>query len=139
MSPAGHSWGRFPQASHTVISVIDRHRPLPARDRAMLPYGNGRSYGDSCLNDGGALLYTKALDHFIEFNPESGELECEAGVQLADILDLVVPQGWFVPVTPGTRFITCWRSSCCARMAVAACAAQRKTPNGSPPQSVGWG
>jgi FAD/FMN-containing dehydrogenase len=106
MSPAGHSWGRFPQASHTVISVIDRHRSLSAQDRAMLPYGNGRSYGDSCLNDGGALLYTKALDHFIEFNPESGELECEAGVQLADILDLVVPQGWFVPVTPGTRFIT---------------------------------
>lgn len=106
MRADGHSWGRFPQATHTIVDVVDRHRPLPKLDQVMLPYGNGRSYGDSCLNDNGALLHTKALDHFIDFNPETGELACETGVQLADILDLVVPQGWFVPVTPGTRFVT---------------------------------
>lgn len=85
---------------------MDRHRPLPAVEGSMLPYGNGRSYGDSCLNDGGNLLHAHRLNHFISFDPSNGQLECEAGVQLAEILDLVVPQGWFVPVTPGTRFVT---------------------------------
>jgi FAD/FMN-containing dehydrogenase len=85
---------------------LDRHRPLPAVEGSVLPYGNGRSYGDSCLNDGGNLLHAHRLNHFISFDPSNGQLECEAGVQLAEILDLVVPQGWFVPVTPGTRFVT---------------------------------
>lgn len=72
----------------------------------MLPYGNGRSYGDSCLNDNGLLLAMRGLDRFIDFDPASGVLRCEAGVLLAEILALAVPQGWFLPVTPGTRFVT---------------------------------
>ena len=72
----------------------------------MLPYGNGRSYGDACLNDGGTLLHTRGLDRYIAFDPASGILRCEAGVLFADILDFAVPRGWFLPVTPGTRFIT---------------------------------
>jgi FAD/FMN-containing dehydrogenase len=72
----------------------------------MLPLGNARSYGDSCLNDDGILLATRGLDRFIAFDPATGVLTCEAGVLFAEILDLVVPQGWFLPVTPGTRFVT---------------------------------
>ena len=77
----------------------------------MLPYGLGRSYGDSCLNDGNGLLDTHLLDRFIAFDPESGELECEAGVSLADILALLTSRPadeprWFLPVTPGTKFVT---------------------------------
>jgi FAD/FMN-containing dehydrogenase len=89
-----------------VIAVTDRHGPLPASELPMLPLGNARSYGDSCLNDGGVLLAARGLDHFIAFDPASGVLTCEAGVLFSDILDLVVPQGWFLPVTPGTRFVT---------------------------------
>jgi FAD/FMN-containing dehydrogenases len=106
MSRAGQSWGRYPRVTQARIDLSDRHRPLPAVEGSMLPYGNGRSYGDSCLNDGGSLLHAHRLNHFISFDPSNGQLECEAGVQLAEILDLVVPQGWFVPVTPGTRFVT---------------------------------
>lgn len=106
MARAGRSWGRYPVTSETVIPLADRHAPLPSLDRAALPLGNARSYGDSCLNDGGILLATRGLDHFIAFDPGSGVLTCEAGVLLAEILDLVVPQGWFVPVTPGTRYVT---------------------------------
>lgn len=72
----------------------------------MLPYGQGRSYGDSCLNDGGLLLLTRTLNRFIEFDKQSGLLRCEAGVTLAEILDLTVPHGWFLPVTPGTKYVS---------------------------------
>lgn len=106
MSNATESWGRYPRTTADSVALIDRHQPLPSGDASCLPYGNGRSYGDSCLNDGGVLLKTRGLDRFIAFDPATGELTCEAGTLLADILDLVVPQGWFLPVTPGTRFVT---------------------------------
>jgi len=67
----------------------------------VLAYGNGRSYGDSCLNDGGVLLDGRGLDRLIAFDPATGVLRCEAGVLFAAILELVVPQGWFIPATPG--------------------------------------
>jgi len=85
-----------------------RHQPLPLAggDDPLLPRGAGRSSGDSCLNDGGVLIDATGLDHFIHFDPEQGQLRCEAGVLLSDILQLIVPAGWFLPVTPGTRFVT---------------------------------
>lgn len=100
------SWGRYPRARHSVYRLRDRNAALPCGRYPMLAYGNGRSYGDSCLNDGGLLLAMRGLDRFIDFDPASGVLRCEAGVLLADILQLAVPQGWFLPVTPGTRFVT---------------------------------
>jgi len=101
------SWGRYPRARHrAVVALRHRDSALPDFERPALPHGNGRSYGDVCLNDGGTLLMTRGLDRFIAFDPASGVLRCEAGVLLSDILDLVVPQGWFLPVTPGTRFVT---------------------------------
>jgi len=71
-----------------------------------LPFGNGRSYGDSCLNNGGTLLDARHLDRFVDFDPQSGLLRCEAGVLLSEVLALSVPRGWFLPVTPGTQFVT---------------------------------
>jgi len=72
----------------------------------MLPYGNGRSYGDVCLNDGGALLLTRGLDRFISLDPDTGIIECEAGVLLSEIIELALPHGWFPAVTPGTALVT---------------------------------
>jgi FAD/FMN-containing dehydrogenase len=66
----------------------------------------GRSYGDSCLNDKNALLLTRSLDHILEFDVETGLLRCEAGVSLDEILRLIVPHRWFLPITPGTKFVT---------------------------------
>jgi FAD/FMN-containing dehydrogenase len=102
------SWGNVIRAPHVVLQPTDRHAPFPdARaHRSVLPYGNGRSYGDSCLNRDGALLQTRFLDKFIAFDPQTGVLACESGVKLCDILQLALPRGWFLPVTPGTRFIT---------------------------------
>ncbi len=101
------SWGRYPpHQSHRVILLYNRHALLPPIKCSLLAYGNGRSYGDSCLNANGVLLHTRGLDRFIAFNPTTGVIRAEAGVLLAEILDLVTPQGWFLPVTPGTRFVT---------------------------------
>ncbi len=72
----------------------------------MLGYGLGRSYGDVCLNEGGTLLDTAQLNSLIEFDPLSGRVHCEAGVTIAELLRVFVPRGWFVPVTPGTKFVT---------------------------------
>ena len=100
------SWGRYPATRQALIRCHDRHAVLPAVAGSLLPHGNGRSYGDSCLNDGGTLLQARGLDRFIAFDPQTGVLRCEAGVLLSEILELIVPQGWFLPVTPGTRFVT---------------------------------
>jgi len=100
------SWGLLPKATHKMKSIKDRTSPLPEIADSLLPYGLGRSYGDSCLNDGGSLLLTRGLDRWVRFDAETGRLECEAGVSLAEILQLVVPAGWFLPVTPGTRHVT---------------------------------
>ena len=46
------------------------------------------------------------LNRFIAFDPQQGILRCEAGVTLEEILQLIVLQGWFLPVSPGTKFVT---------------------------------
>ena len=102
------SWGRFPHSRGQQDRWLhDRSAPLPLPDAgSVLPRGNGRSYGDSCLNPGGTLLHARPLDRFIAFDPASGLLRCEAGATLSEIIDLALPQGWFLPVTPGTRLAT---------------------------------
>lgn len=107
--PTYQSWGRYPQAVQDVVALNWRGEPFPRQhcvDKTVLPFGNGRSYGDVCLNDGGVLLACRGLDRFIAFDPTQGILRCEAGVLLSEILALVVPQGWFLPVTPGTQLVT---------------------------------
>lgn len=103
------SWGRYPLARQNTLQLrwAGDALPMPAAGSdTLLPYGQGRSYGDSCLNDGGTLLLTEGLGRFIHFDRAEGLLCCEAGVTLAEILRLIVPQGWFLPVTPGTQFVS---------------------------------
>ncbi len=106
MSGMGQSWGGYPKAHQLLVPLSDRRAPLPDFEGTALPYGNGRSYGDSCLNPDGTLLHVRSLDRYMAFDLATGVLQCEAGVTLAEILDLAVPQGWFLPVTPGTRYVT---------------------------------
>ncbi|TAK94731.1 MAG: FAD-binding oxidoreductase, partial [Aquabacterium sp.] len=102
------SWGRVLREPHQTLGLGSRHQPLPMPQDggSVLPFGNGRSYGDSNLNPGGALLLGGQLDRFIAFDPATGILRCEGGVLLSSIIQLVLPQGWFLPVTPGTQFVT---------------------------------
>jgi FAD/FMN-containing dehydrogenase len=79
---------------------------MPEESMTVLPYGMGRSYGDCCLNDGSALIATHQLNRFIDFDPHTGILRCESGVTFQEIAHSTVPRGWFLPVTPGTQFVT---------------------------------
>lgn len=104
---ANASWGRYPVVrDQRTASLFDRNASLPKFEGTALPRGSGCSYGDSCLNPGGTLLIARGLDRLIQFDPATGLLRCEAGVTLAEIIDLTLPQGWFLPVTPGTRHVT---------------------------------
>lgn len=101
-----NSWGRVFSPQQTILGMTDRTAALPETAGTLLPYGAGRSYGDSCLNDGNALIRARDLDHLIAFDPVTGVLRCEAGVLLAEIIEFALPKGWFLPVTPGTKFVT---------------------------------
>ena len=102
------AWGRLSALPHQVVALSDpRHtKALLMASTPGLPFGNGRSYGDACLNPAGVLWATRGLDHVIAFDPQTGVLTCEAGVLLRDIQALVAPRGWLLPVTPGTQMIT---------------------------------
>lgn len=116
IQPLGHppeyfSWGRYPRAQHESIYKAywtDQVEALLARARpgSCLPYGMGRSYGDSCLNIGRNLIDCSHLHRMLNFDRQTGRLYCEAGISLADILAVTVHRGWFLPVTPGTKFAT---------------------------------
>ena len=104
------SWGRVdrrPQywARPQFLDELGELVSDPARPD-KLAIGLRRSYGDSCLNSGGAVIDATGLDRFIDFDPEAGRLRAEAGVSLSEALRLIVPRGWFLPTTPGTRFVT---------------------------------
>jgi FAD/FMN-containing dehydrogenase len=101
----GVSWGRWPRYPHTIVPLHTRFDAIPDA-KPILPFGNGRSYGDVCLNEHGTLLSTRGMDRWIDFDPASGILECEAGVLLSDIIDLMLPRGWWPAVCPGTAFVT---------------------------------
>lgn len=102
------SWGRLPHGPQNLVPMPPawkKQMPISALG-PLLPRGNGRSYGDVALNSRGPLIDMRTLQRFVEFDVTSGSLTCEAGISLGEILDLVVPHGWFLPVTPGTRHAT---------------------------------
>ena len=99
-------WGRYPRIDAAIQSPKTGNACAEVlREYGhIIPRGLGRSYGDSSLSP--QVLETTELKYFQEFNPGTGVLACDAGVSLYEILNVFVPKGWFLPVTPGTRFVT---------------------------------
>ncbi len=109
-------WGRYPQIENTplkpahtpavqsIISAQVNSNLSRPNQPGLIARGLGRSYGDSALAN--TLLSTQNLDHFLAFDEETGILDCASGVSFAEILKVLVPKGWFLPVTPGTQFVT---------------------------------
>ncbi|MEX0618981.1 MAG: FAD-binding oxidoreductase [Pseudohongiellaceae bacterium] len=104
-----YGWGRFPKTDAEITAPRDAAalqawvRETDGRAGHAIVRGAGRSYGDSALAP--QILSSRYLDHFCEFDDE-GRLRCSGGVTLGHILDNFVPRGWFLPVIPGTRFVT---------------------------------
>jgi len=103
-------WGRTsPSASSVIpvdveVSAVDAVRTVGGR--GVLARGLGRSYGDSAQNAGGDVLAMDRFDRVLSFDSSTGVVEVEAGVSIDALITRLLPSGWFVPVTPGTRSVT---------------------------------
>ncbi|REC39962.1 FAD-binding oxidoreductase [Chryseobacterium sp. 5_R23647] len=100
------NWGNFPivekemkseDSFRKIKEFVQNHNEVIAR-------GNGRCYGDASLGE--SIFSTKKLNKFISFDRLNGIIECESGVLLSDVLEISVPQGYFLYVTPGTKLIS---------------------------------
>jgi FAD/FMN-containing dehydrogenase len=98
-------WGRYPVQS-CELERPERYRDLRPSSARLIVRGQGRSYGDAALNENGRVLLTERINRLLDFDMEQGVLHAEAGVTLADLLEIIVPHGWFLPVTPGTKFVS---------------------------------
>lgn len=100
------NWGNFPviAANFNEPSEIGEVRELVLANQNVIARGNGRCYGDSSLGEN--IISTLKLNHFLSFDQAEGVIECESGVLLSEILEVIVPKGFFLPVTPGTKYIT---------------------------------
>ena len=105
-----HGWGRVPVEECLVyrperlseLAELVAHAPAPS----LIARGLGRAYGDAALNRDAGVVLGERLDRLLAFDPATGVLACEAGVSLATLLDRFLPRGFFLPVTPGTKFIS---------------------------------
>ena len=103
-------WAGYPRSSGRlyrperisgILSILRTRK-----QHSYIGRGQGRSYGDAALNEGGGLILTDRLNRFLSFDPTHGLLTCEAGLTLREILETMVPRGWFLPVTPGTKSVS---------------------------------
>jgi FAD/FMN-containing dehydrogenase len=105
-----YAWGRLEPREHALVPASFADEMLAAiragDQRPLLCRGLGRSYGDVALNGGGYLLDTTRADHFLSADWATGLVRAEAGLSLDALLRTCVPRGWFLPVTPGTKFVT---------------------------------
>ena len=99
-------WGNYPviEAEVSGFDTTDQLQKTLEMPGEIIAFGNGRSYGDSSLQN--RIVLTRRFSKFLSFDESTGELCCQAGVLLSEILEVFVPQGWFLPVTPGTKLIT---------------------------------
>ena len=107
--PSFRSWGNYPgpaQRSSSATDIVQLTRRLEQTERNTLGVGMGRSYGDSCLAASGDVLDMHHMDRFVAADWTTGVIRAEAGVTLKQVIDLALPRGWFLPVTPGTKFVT---------------------------------
>lgn len=105
------SWGRVVRANHFVArprfgDELDGLLHGFSAETPGLAVGLRRSYGDSNLNPDRRVIDMTSLDHVIAFDRETGVMRAEAGLSLSQALQILVPTGWFLPTTPGTRFVT---------------------------------
>jgi decaprenylphospho-beta-D-ribofuranose 2-oxidase len=100
------SWGLYPKIKTKALEfdTVSDLKAQIAQCQNYIPYGNGRSYGDSALNE--KVIPMRKFNSIICFDEKKGIIELESGALLSEILDFCVPKGWFLKITPGTKLIT---------------------------------
>lgn len=100
------NWGNYPIVEKEMRSEdsFAKIKEFVLNNNEVIARGNGRCYGDSSLGE--HIFSTKKLNKFISFDRLNGTIECESGVLLSDVLEISVPQGYFLYVTPGTKFVS---------------------------------
>ncbi|MFC4171990.1 FAD-binding oxidoreductase [Microvirga sp. GCM10011540] len=100
-------WGRYPRHESEVLSpATPTTLPKTIADKTgFVARGNGRAYGDAAIGER-ITVSTRGFDRIRAFDRTTGLIRVEAGVLLSDLLNIVVPLGFFVPVVPGTKFVT---------------------------------
>jgi FAD/FMN-containing dehydrogenase len=100
------NWGNYPamESDERSFAFDEQLKQVVASEGSFIPRGNGRCYGDASLAD--ITVSTLKYDKILSFDTENGILECQSGITLDQVLEVIVPKGWFLPVTPGTKFIT---------------------------------
>ncbi|MEM7367837.1 MAG: FAD-binding oxidoreductase [Bacteroidota bacterium] len=96
------NWGKYP----VVDGPVQQYAPgqLINGQSSWIPRGMGRCYGDASLGE--RMIGSQRLNRFLAFDPQTGILTCESGLTYEDLLRVMVPKGWFPPVTPGTKFVS---------------------------------
>ena len=100
------NWGNYPvtESDERNFSYLEEMRQYVRTTDNFIPRGNGRCYGDASLATN--TITTTKFDKILAFDSNHGVFECQSGITLDQILEVIVPRGWFLPVTPGTKFIT---------------------------------
>ncbi len=100
------NWNNYPRVSASLSNPVFHHdfAGLLNEGTSLIARGNGRCYGDASLGEN--IISTLRFNRILSFDAEAGIISCQSGLLLSDIIDFILPKGWFLPVTPGTRFIT---------------------------------
>lgn len=103
-------WGRTAPSTARLIRPRSPEEAVAALqacgERGGIARGLGRAYGDAAQNAGGAVLDMTGMDRVHAIDADAGTVLCDAGVSLHHLMEVLLPLGWFVPVTPGTRYVT---------------------------------
>lgn len=98
------NWNNYPVVEAREVS-FDYDKEIASKlAGSSIPHGNGRCYGDASLSS--EVISTLRYDKVLAFDEVNGIVTCQSGLLLSDLLQIIVPRGWFLPVTPGTKFIT---------------------------------
>jgi len=107
------SWGRYPRHTQQLHPVywpydvpVTLHKISGTHVDGALAFGMGRSYGDSCLAASNQVVSMLGMDRILAADWENGIITAQSGLTLDALIRIALPRGWFLPVTPGTRFVT---------------------------------
>ncbi len=99
-------WGRYPviPCNGHLFETESAAAQLLAQNGSWIAFAQGKAYGDSALNAN--VMLTQQFSKLIDFNPELGIVTCESGILLSELIDIFLPRGWFLKITPGTKLIS---------------------------------